>query len=472
MSLLSKIAKNTFYQIVSKALGTLLGLFTVGLMTRYLGQTGYGYFTTAISFLQFFAVLSDFGLQMVAAQMLSKPAADQEKIFKNILALRFFSSLIFLGSGTIIAWCLPYSLLIKQGITIVSLSFLFISLQTVLISVFQKNLEMSRVALAEIWGRLALLIGAGLTIYFQAGLIYLIWSVVVGNLLSLVILLVSGAKRLAFGFAFDLKIWKKVFDQAWPLSITIALTLVYFRADMIILSLSRPANEVGLYGAAYRVLDVLVQFPYLFLGLLLPILTKFFVTSKEAFKNILQKSFDLMAIIVWPMVLASLVLGEKIMVLIAGADFLPAGQIIKLLTLAAAAIYFSALFGYAIVAAELQKKMIKFYLFNAALALILYVILIPLYSYWAAAWLTVLSEALMALFAFHLLRKNLNVSFKFKIFTKAALAGLIMSLVLLALISQNLVTLIIIGLLVYFFMLYALRGIEKKTILEIMKFKN
>jgi len=142
MSLISKIAKNTLYQAFSKFFGAIIGLLTVGLMTRYLGQTGYGYYTTIIAFLQFFGVLADFGLQMTTTKILSEPNSDNSQIFGNIFTLRIISSIFFLGSSVLIVWLIPYPLLIKQGITIASLSFFFISLQSIFISIFQKNIAM------------------------------------------------------------------------------------------------------------------------------------------------------------------------------------------------------------------------------------------------------------------------------------------------------------------------------------------
>ena len=472
ISLAGQIAKNTLYQLVGKFFGTIFGLITVGLMTRYLGQTGYGHYTTVISFLQFFGVLADFGLQMATTQMLSRPMANQKKIFGNILALRLISIILTLGLATLIGWLAPYPLIIKQGISLASLSFLFIALQSIFISVFQKNLAMAQVALAEIWGRIALLAGVALAVGYQWGLLGILGAVVIGNLINLVILIEQSRRYIKVAPEIDWLVWKKIWHVAWPLAITIALTLVYFRADTIIMSLTRPQNEVGIYGAVYRVLEVLIQFPYLFLGLLLPLLTKFFTLNKNLFNLILQKAFDFLVVLTIPMIFASIILGPKIMILIAGPEFAVSGELFKILIFAVAAIYLSALFGYAIVACELQKKMIKFYLTDALVSLVLYLTLIPIYSYWAAAYLTIFTEAFIAIAAFGVIKKYTDFSPNLKVAAKATLASLIMSLVLLLLLKQHLLLLIAIGLVVYFWALYLLRGFSRKTIAEITNLRS
>ena len=57
MSLHRAIAHNTLWQFGGKIIGTILGLFTIGLITRYLGQEGFGYYSTIMGFLQFFAMV-------------------------------------------------------------------------------------------------------------------------------------------------------------------------------------------------------------------------------------------------------------------------------------------------------------------------------------------------------------------------------------------------------------------------------
>ena len=472
MSLAAKIARNTFWQIGGKAAGTVLGLVTVALMTRYLGREGFGYYTTIVSFLQFFGVLIDFGLQMTTAQMLAKPGANQHKVFANILTVRLLSAVLFLGSAAAMVWFLPYPTEVKIGVGIASFSFFFISLQSVLIGLYQKQMAMAEVAIAEVWGRFVLLLGIWLAVAADLGLMAVIAAVSVGSLVNFLYLAVRAHKQIRLKLDFDFKIWRQIWDVSWPLAITISLTLVYFRADTIILSFVRPPEDVGVYGAAYKVLEILIQFPYLFLGLVLPLLTEFYLSNKLLFAKTLQKSFDFLAIIAVPMVLAIWLLAEKVMVFVAGSEFALAAGPLRILIVAAAMIYFGALFGYAIVACGLQKKMIGFYLFDAVFSLIAYLIFIPLYSYWAAAVLTLMTEAIITFSAWYILRRQTQTKISFGILVKTGAAGLVMLAVLWPLLNQNIITLVIIGVIVYFTALYLFRGYHKDDIKEMLTLKK
>ena len=473
MSIVANIARNTFYQAFSRFFGVIAGLLTVALMTRYLGQTGYGYYTTIVAFLQFFGVLADFGLQMTTTKILAEPETDNSQVFGNILALRIISSIIFLGSSVLIVWLLPYPLIIKQGISLASFSFFFISLQSIFISIFQKNLAMAKVAISEICSKIFLLLGVFLAVINNLGLLWIIVAIVAGNLIGFLILFFSSFKFFKFRPRIKLAIWRRIWKTMWPLALTIALTLIYFRADTVILALFRPQNEVGLYGATYKVLEVLVQFPYLFLGLILPLLTKFFLSNRLLFELIIQKSFELMMIIIMPMVFSVLILGDKIMVFIAGPEFLISGILLKILIVAVALIYIGALFGYAIVAAELPKKMIKFYFIDAVISIVLYLIFIPQFSYWAAAVITVFTELIITIASYYVLKKYTRLKItKWPIMAKTFLASLLMALALLLLINQNLLTLIVIGLIIYLWALYLLRGFSKQQVLEVINLRK
>jgi len=472
MNLVSAIAKNTIYQIIGKFFSVIIGLIVVAMMTRYLGQTGYGYYTTIVAFPQFFGVLIDFGLQMATTQMISKPGADEQKIFHNVFTLRLISSVVFLGAASLIVWIVPYPSIIKYGVGIASLSFLFISLQAVLISVYQKKLNMARVAMAEVWGRLVLLLGVWLVIGAGLGLLPIIVAVVAGSLTGLIVLFSGAQKYFKIKLSLEKEIVKKIWSTTWPLGITIALTLVYFRADTLIMSFMRPANEVGIYGATYKVLEILIQMPYLFLGLVLPLMTKFFIINRQLFQVVIQKSFDFLMILVVPMVIGSIILGEKIMVFVAGDQFIVSGELLRVLIFAVGIIFIAALFGYAIVAAELQKKMIKFYALDAVISIPLYLIFIPIYSYWAAAYLTVLTELIILISSYYVLKKHGGVSIQAKIFGKTLLASIIMALPLIALINLNVIILAIIAIIVYFWALFMLRGISKKNLLEIINMRK
>lgn len=474
MSLAKKVAHNTLIQIAGKAVSTVLGLLALAFITRYLGRTGFGEYTTALTFLTFFAVIADFGLTLVTVQMISARGADENKILNNIFGLRLVSIIAVLLLAPLTVGFFPYSVAVKTGILIALASFVFPALNQVLIGLFQKRLSMSRDAVAEVLSRIALIIGIVLSKKLGYGLNGILWATVASAAVSFI-----GHYLLAFKFAFirpefDWGIWKLIFSKSWPFAITIVLNLIYLRADTLFLSLFRGVDEVGLYGATYKIIDVLTTIPFMFAGLVLPILTVAWLDkAHEYFQRILQKSFDLMALIAIPLVVGAQFLGRPIMTAVAGPEFAASGLILQILIFAVAAIFLGTMFSHAVIALDQQKKMIGYYIFTSATALIAYIILIPRYSYFGAAAVTIYSETLIAIFAaicvFKYSRFRPHLGLSLKSLASAAIMGL--SLYWLAPLSQSGIKGLIIALCaaiaVYFFALFLMGGIKRADLATI-----
>lgn len=469
MTLTKTIAHNTFWQIIGKIFGTFLGVATIALLTRYLGQEGFGQYTTALAFMQFFGVLVDMGLYLVCLREISAYPEKENYITSNIFTLRFFSALIFLGGGALLIFAFPYPPLVKWSAVIVSLSFFFMSLVQVLTTVFQKYLKMGQVALAEVLGRVGFLVIILLFIFYKGNLPALMFGNVTNTLIYFIVLWLLVKKFVKITWAFDLKYWKTIFIKTWPIALGVAFNLVYFRADTIILSLYRPATEVGIYGAPYKILEIIATFPHMFMGLVMPLLTAAWLSKNlERFNSIIQRTFDFFIILIIPLVLGSIPLASGIMKLIAGKEFIASGKILPILMLATGTIFLGTLFTYTLVILEKQKVMLKYFFTAAVLALIGYFIFVPQYSYLAAAWVTVIIEAFITLVALRLTFKFTKIRLSVKIFFKSLLAGLLMMAGIYFLPNWPTLLLILAATFIYCLIMFLINGFDKKFLNDIV----
>ena len=470
MRLATKIAYNTIVQIIGKVIATVFGLAAIAIMTRHLGQTGFGQYTTIMTFLSFFGVIADLGLTLVTVQMISDEQADHNKILSNLFSLRLASATIFLGLAPLIIFFFPYDPLIKLGVAITTLSFFFTALNQILVGLFQKHLKMIIVSLAEIIGRLVLLAGIILAIKLGYGLIGIMIATVISSAIGFAIHYCSSGRYATIKLRFDPAVWFIIVKKSWPLALTIIFNLIYLRADTLLLSLLKSQTEVGLYGAAYKVVDVLTTLPFMFAGIILPIATASWINQEtERFKNIMQKSFDVLVIMAIPMLIGAQLTARPVMTLIAGSEFALAGAVLKILILATAIIFLGCLFAHAIIALDQQKKMIGAYIFTALTALAGYLIFIPKYSYFGAAWVTVYSESVIALASFYLVIKYSGFKPKLPVLFKSLAASLIMVLAIwLTLNKINLILVLSLAVVIYLLALYYFKGITRQDILDLL----
>ena len=158
-----KIAYNTIIAAGARVINLALSLIIIGLITRYLGQSGFGQYATILAFLYFFSVLADLGLYSICLREISRPRADEGEIASNAFTLRLIAGLFIFALAPLISCLFPYPGQVKLGILIGAVGFWLLSNSQVLMGVFQKHLRMEKVALAEFLGRLAQL---GLVLFF------------------------------------------------------------------------------------------------------------------------------------------------------------------------------------------------------------------------------------------------------------------------------------------------------------------
>ena len=430
MSLAKKFAYNSLIQLIGKGLSVVFGLIGVALITRYLGVIGFGRYTAINNFLGIFAVLADLGMTMVTAQMINERPADQGKILNNLCGFRLLSAGLILLVGLLVGGFIPYYRQLLPLLAILASSYFFIAVNQVFVGFFQSELKADYLMLSEVAGRVLWLVGLILTQQCGWGLGGIIVATSLSSLWQLIVAWGLAARRIIIKPAYDRQLWREIATRSWPLAITITLNLLYLRTDILFLNWLQGEIAVGLYGAAYKVIDVLTSLPFLIVGLLLPLLTRSWATDqRQRFDYLITNSINVLIIAVCPLIVGGQLLARPIIHLVAGPDFTVAGPILALLLIAIAGIFASCLFNHILIAINRQRVMIKPYLLVAITAVPIYIIFIKQLSYWGAAIVTVYSELLIAGLAAYWARRLVGWRWSWSITAKVILANVIMAVV-------------------------------------------
>jgi len=473
MSTTKKVAHNTLVQIVGKIISVGLGLVALGMMTRYLGTEQFGWYTTAITFLGFAGILIDFGLIPVTAQMMSEPKFDKTKLFQNLMTYRFVTAIIFFALMPFVVLFFPYPPEVKMAVAFMTISFLGVSMNQVLVGFFQTKLQMHVQVASEVIGRVMLVIGTWLFIYLGHEFLSLMVVVTAAGIAYTIALWIAAAKRTTTRFRFDRDVWKAITVKMWPIAISIVFNVVYLKGDILLLSLFREQSEVGLYGAAYRVIDILAQMAMMIMGVMLPLMAYAWSRkNKHNFKKFFQQSFDIMMMLAVPMVVGALALADDIVLLVAGPEFIESATILRILILAVFGVYLGAVFGHAAVAIDKQKQTMWIYISVAILTLIGYLIFIPSHGMYGAAWMTVFSELVAGVLLFFTIRHYSKETLQTKTFGLIIFSSLVMGAGLLIFSDLHLLLAVPLGVLIYGGFLYGLGAISKETVREILSLKK
>jgi len=474
MSYTRKVAYNTTVQIIGKVMTTAISLVLIAALTRYLGVSGYGSYTTIFAFTQFFAVLADFGFFWFLLREISKPEAETSKIVNNVLTFRTILAATIFLVAFLVGLFIPQYHDIRYGIGIITAASFWQTLNGTYVGIFQNKLRMDKASLTEVLGRVVIAAFVLYQIKIGATLNSILWSYFFGNMINFFLSAFLGRIYIHFRPAFDLKFWKVIFLECLPISIVSVLGIIYFKVDTVILSLMKTSTDVGIYGPPYKVLEILILLPGIFMGNVFPIFVNYLYSKDNRLNEAFQKAFDFLTISAVPVVIGVIFIAPRIINIIAGPEFISAHTIppvwgipatssfaLQILIIAVGLSFISHLFGFMVIALGKQTKLIwpnlAMVFFNVGLNLIL----IPKISYIGAAIVTVLTEACILLADWWIMRRNIDLKLNLRGLIKIAFAGIILGLSLNYFYFLNLWILIPLSGFVYFATLWIIRGIPR-----------
>ncbi len=446
------------------------GLVTFYLLLHFFGTEGYGYFTIAITHVTIFAILVDFGLTLTTTQMISEPGADEKAILGNLLSLRLVSAASFMALAPLSALFIPQSAPVMDLIIIASFTYFFGSVAATFVGVFQKRLKIGYAVFAEMSNRLGSMVGVIVAGVLHLGLEGAALAFLIGNLLQMILMLVATHNLVKLKPQWDLRVWKNILLKSWPIGLSIFFNLLYLRGDVFFLWIfNRTAYEIGQYGSAYKVVDVITIIPITLMGLMLPILTAAWAEKDLAlYRRRFQESFDALMAIAIPFACGAMILGVPLMTALK-PDLVESGRYLLILGPTAAVAFIGSLYGHAVVAINKQKALVWGYVAVAVVAILGYALYIPTHGAWAAAGTSLVSEALIALITGYVVMRTTSVAPNGKLLLKIVLASGAMSAAIAIVPLPHVVLSVIFGVIVYIGALAALGGPRPRDLIKLFR---
>jgi len=162
--------------------------------------------------------------------------------------------------------------------------------------------------------------------------------------------------------AFHAGEWWSLLRDTIPFAAATAVSVIYFRLAIVIMSLVASATETGYFSASFRVIEVLTVVPQLLVGAAFPILARAARDDHERLNygvgRVLQVS-----VIVGATLAIGLILGAPFVIdVIAGSSFHPAVPVLRIQAIALVASFAAATFGYALLSLRLHREVLAMFL--------------------------------------------------------------------------------------------------------------
>lgn len=459
MSLARKILENTFVQVLGKLITAGLSVVVLKIISGYLGTSGYGDYTTVYQFLAFFGIIADFGIYTITVKEMSRDESKIPMILGNILGLRTLLAILSMGLAIAIAFIVPkYSgTVIPFGIVVAALATFFTLLNGTVSSVLQVHLKMHYATIGLVIGKIVSVIYMVAVAYvlftddIVSGFHHLLFAGVIGNFTMFVVTGYYVRRYTKITYRFDFSFWKKMFITSLPYGVALVLNTIYFRLDVILMTLILPHTdkladgslscpqelcgdtEVGLYGVAMRMLEMLVIIPIYFMNSVLPIMTRYIEEKSQKIKILMQYSFDFLVATGVPLLVGGFIMATPIIMLISNQEFVSGNMYtygsdiaIKILMFAMMLSFVNTLFGFTLVVLNKQTKLMIINAVCVILNLVGNILVIPQWGFRGAAVTSVLSALFIFIFTYWTAQKALGFHFSPKTLFKVIVSALAM----------------------------------------------
>ncbi|MBI1724656.1 MAG: flippase [Candidatus Tectomicrobia bacterium] len=402
----ARIFSNTAWLTAGTIVNTLIGLYITRALARYLGVADYGLYTLAFVYLNFTAVIANFGFDPILLREAARDKEGTSALLTAGIVLKLLFAVPALAAGA--AYLLARDFPPGYAAAVVCL------LLTHFVSAFDTYEVVHR---ARLWGGTP----AMASVLFQAlTLGVVLWGRARGWPLEWLIashLLVRAARagflylrlraQMAVHWRWDRGRALFILRESWVIGLTGILWVIYFRVDTLMLEWMKGPEAVGQYAAAYKFVELSLLGSGLLIASLGPLLAERWPANPAGFGRLFQQTVDYMGAAGALVAGTLLVFSADLIRFIFSPSFAEAVSMLRVLALAAPVIYLANTFGHVMVATGAQGSG---FLTTRVTAALLNVLLnlwwIPRWGGHGAAWATVLSEAAVLLIAPWFIRRK------------------------------------------------------------------
>lgn len=393
--LVVRLATNALIQAGGSGLASLIGLFTFVAVTRGLGPEAFGDFATAMAFLFVPIVLADIGIASAVLRDISASPERTDRVISAALPLRALIASGTVGLALAVGMAIPFSGQTKTAILIGSFGSLLHLMTLSLLPPIQAQLKLHWAVVANLTGRLVTLGVTLASLSAGFGFKSIVLAHVAGLGVTFLLHLAVVMRLVSLRPLVDTAYWKTLVRGALVLGLAVSLAQIYVRIDMLLLALLKPSAEVGVYGAAFKFVELAELIVAAISISAFPSLARFVATGDPRLHRLIQKSFDVLIAVAAPIALLMVALSTQIIHLTAGSEFSEAAVALELLAPYVLFSFINSLLIRVLLASNRDRTLLALAVSTLALNVALNLVFIPAYGFRAAAVISVVCEACM-----------------------------------------------------------------------------
>ena len=474
MNTIKTIAKNTGVLAISNVITSILGFFLLIYLARYLGEVGFGKYSFALAFTGLFAIVASFGMNNYIIRELARNKEQTREYLTNVSVIKLLLSFLAFGFIILTINLMDYPQDTTYAVYLFGVYMILTSFAQTFRAIFQAFERMEYDAAVMVIEKIILVSLVLFVIFSGYGLIELAYAYIfvgiVAVTLSFSIVLIKIAKPRP---TINLSLWKILIIGAIPFGLNALFGVLFFRIDTVMLSVLKGDAAVGIYNAAYIPLLALGGIiSQMVITALYPVMSRYFISSKDSLKTFTVLSSKYMAIIGFPIAIGCFVLANRFIALLYADQFSASIIAFQILALFIPLRFVSSITGTLLTSINRQSIRTVSVGLSALFNIVLNAVMIPYISYIGASIATVLSEIFLYFIFIYFINKHYKKLELHKHFIKPLVASLMMGGFVFYFKDANLFLLILLAVLVYFVMLLLLRTFtqeDKNIFKEVVK---
>jgi O-antigen/teichoic acid export membrane protein len=421
----TRLARNVALLWVTRGLALGLQLVSFAIIASHLGPSRFGLYAFALAMTELLRILANFGFETVVTRDLAQQPARERELVPALLYLRTVAGLAAYGLLALVLFGAGYGGEQREAALVAGTLLVLLSIES-LIVVLQVRLAMGWVAVAEIARAIFILAGVVVLARASAGPVAFVWLYVAAAVLAALVPAVAALRRAELDWRPRPRLVTRLIRTAWPIGLAGLFIALYYRMDMALLARFKSSADVGQYGAAYRFLETFAVLPALAMTVVAPVLALSFTESREVLERRFGRAVHLVTVLVVPIAVVGALTAWRLLPLLPGfGDYEGAGVALSILAPAAAALFLATIGQGVLVAAHLERRLLRVAAWGFAVNLVLNVALIPPYSYVGAAAATAATEAAVLLLTAREVRLRLGMRWPMERFRQSVAAGAI-----------------------------------------------
>lgn len=451
-------------RVLSYATAVLVSVAGAALMLRHLGVVGFGRYTTIFSFITIVGALSDLGLTGIGLRQGAAGNREQrERVMRDILGMRLMTSSAGVALACLFAVVVGYPTVMVEGIALAGGGLLALVTLDSYTMQLQIGLKLGWTAALELLRQVVQTAVVVALVLGGASLLLFTGSQLPGVLTAAVIagLLVRRTTRLTPSF--NRAHWKQLAQDLLPYAAASAIGAVYFRVEIVLLSLVSTGTQTGLFSAAFRITEVVVGIPWLVASSALPVISRAVERDHERLAYALRRMFDA-SLAAGVGIAVAILLGAPFAIkVVAGSSYHDSIGVLRIQSATVAFTFLVTQWGFALLALKRTRALLVINAAALAIAVVTTVVLGSLDGANGASVALVSAEAVLAIgYALALQRSKPAVRVRLAIVPRVAVAT-ILALAVAAVSSTPSLPMTAIGMTVYLLVLTLLGGLPPEV---------